>query len=210
MTEVRPQVNLLKLSLDVSHLPNAIHNISKIPSNTKWSSKCESVCTASFILRESGYVYQLFNKGHINVTKVRRFEDIEKAIDIIYCIIDIPQVIARDYTIDNIQATGRLKVYSRNKSLKYICDALSRMQKEINITKLSFEAERFPGAFIRYQDTKCRATVILFNSRRFVIIGVKTLNDVYKVHDWLQDCISRAIEDCKCQETCQLLALTRM
>ena len=150
MTEPRPQVNLLKLSLNVSHLPNAIYNISQIPSNAKWSFKCESVCTASFIIRESGYIYQLFKKGHINVTKVRSFEDIEKAIDIIYYIIGVPQVIAKDYIIDNIQATGRLKVYSKNKSLKYICDALSRMQKNINITKLSFEAERFPGAFIRY------------------------------------------------------------
>ena len=194
MALLRPQVNLIKLSLNVSHYPKAVENISNLTLDPKWRWFVESECTASYIFRhQSGFVYQLFKKGHINLTGVRKVEDIERAISIIYNIIGIPKIIASDYRIDNIQASGALNLNSRHKSLKTICDNLNSVKDECNIKKLSFESQRFPGAFIRYADERCRGTVILFNSRRFVLVGVKSLEDINTIHNWLEISIWKAV-----------------
>lgn len=146
MALVRPRVNLIKLSFNVSQVPNALENIAKVPIDTKWLWCTKSVGGSSFVLRHpSGFVFQLFKRGHINLTNVRRIKDIEKAINIIYDVIDIPKIKGKEYRIDNVQATGILNLNHKGSSLKKICDALSRMQEEFNITSLSFESQRFPG-----------------------------------------------------------------
>ena len=81
-------------------------------------------------------------RKHINLTNVRRIKDIEKAINIIYDVIDIPKIKGKEYRIDNVQATGILNLNHKGSSLKKICDALSRMQEEFNITSLSFESQK--------------------------------------------------------------------
>lgn len=104
MTLVRPKVHNIKLSLSVAHFPEAIKNISEIPNNPKYSWILENVCTASFILRnEKSVVYQVFKKGHINITGVKRSEDIDDAISYIYSLIGIPRLLHSVHNIDNIQ-----------------------------------------------------------------------------------------------------------
>lgn len=199
MALVRPRVNLIKLSLNVKHLPNALENIAKVSLDTKWLWCTQSVGRSSFVFRhhQTGFIYQLFKSGHINVTNVRKVEDIEKAISIIYAIIGIPKIIEKKYRIDNIQATGILNLNhkGRGSCLKNICDTLSRMQEECNITSLSYENQRFPGAFIKYNDGNVRCTIILFATRRFVFVGLKNLDSIQKIHDWLECTIWHAVQE---------------
>ena len=210
MALVRPKVNLIKLSLNISHLPNGIENISKLSRDPKWLWCRESACASSFVFRhESGFIYQIFKSGHINLTNVRRVQEIEKAIAIIYRIIGIPKILEKEFRIDNIQATGRLNLYTRDRSLKSICDRLSQLGSDCNIRNLSFEPQRFPGAFIKYQDGNVKATIILFNSRRFVLVGLNSLDSVNSIHDWLERCIWRATEESNLREA-GLPALMKM
>ena len=94
----------------MAHFPEAVKKISEIPKNPKYNWILESNCTASFILRnEEGVVYQIFRKGHINITGIKRAEDIEGAIFYIYSVIGISHVLHSLHQIDNIQG---LLVYS--------------------------------------------------------------------------------------------------
>ena len=198
MAVVRPQVNLLKLSLNVSDFyPKAVENISSLAKDPKYQWHCDHLTTASFVFRhQSGYIYQLFKKGHINLTNVRRFEDVHRAISIIFEIIDIPKIFASNYNIDNIQASGIINLRSANYSLKRVCDGLSQLKDECRVIKrLSFECQRFPGAFIKFQDGDCKGTILLFNSRKFVLVGLRRFEDINKIHDWLESSIWRAMQE---------------
>ena len=53
----------------------------------------------------------------------------------------------------------------------------------------------FAGAFIRYNDGSMRCTIILFASRRFVLVGLNSLDLVNKIHDWLEHTIWHALQE---------------
>ena len=84
---------------------------------------------------------------------------------------------------------------TRCKNLKNICDRLHSQKEEWNIHSINFEPHRFPAAFIKRGDRDIRATVLLFNSGKFVFVGLKRLEDVNKVHDWLEIAIWHATKD---------------
>ena len=196
MALLRPKIHLFKISLRVDHFPNIGQNISKLRNNPKYGWFIESKVKSSFIFRQlNGIIYQIFSNGHVNITGLRRQEDIAGALANLFSLLNIPKKSKIDFNIDNIQASGVLNLNTRNLSLKFICDSLDRKKSDCGIVSVKFEPSRFPGAFIKFLvNGSCKGTVLLFNSRKFVIVGLKKIVDKNIIHDALEQSIFKTTQ----------------
>ena len=196
MALLRPVVHLMKISLNVSKISNSERNILKLRNDYKYAWLIESKVKSSFILRQlNGIIYQIFTKGHVNITGIRRQQDIAGALADLFHLLNIPKKSKIRYNIDNIQVSGILNLNTSNFSLKFICDSLDKMKKQCGILSVKFEPSRFPGAFIKIAAKEsCKGTVLLFNSRKFVIVGLKHLHHKNIIHDVLEESIFKTTQ----------------
>ena len=152
----RPKVNLIKCSIKVGHIPSALEGIVNLKNNSLHKWFIESDRKASFIYRcaDNSLVFQIFYSGHINITGIPKELDITHAVSTVCELINVSKCLQEtiSYTIDNIQATGKLNLISQSKSLKELSDALNRMKLEGGwwISRITFDTNVFPAIIIKF------------------------------------------------------------
>lgn len=167
------EVRNIKISLKIGLLPlnNAI-NILTVK-NIQWKDHFNFI---SF--RTGGFTFVLFKPSktgysHLNITKIKRFEDISRPIDILK---DIFKCCIFNSKVDNIVATD---------NLQKIVD-LKEVTKNKIFENIKHNPEQFPGLFIKFSV----GTAILFHSGKFVVVGCRNIADV----QWISDTIYAAIQ----------------
>ena len=112
---------------------------------------------------------------HVNVTKLTKFLDIARSIEIIKNLIKFPKESTFTYKVDNLTAVGKFKT---NVNL------LQTIEK-CNIGLTRFNPEKFPGLFIK----SGKGTLILFSTGSFVIVGGKNLNGMNELVFDVKQCV---------------------
>lgn len=123
----------------------------------------------NFLVIRHEYTYILFktgknNNNHINITKIKHLENIDKAVENINHMLFECGFCEIYRKVDNITASVNIK-----KSV----DLLSLVSFFKN-EKISYNPEKFPGIFIKFSI----GTVILFHTGRCIIIGTKKTSDI--------------------------------
>ena len=118
------------------------------------------------VLREKDGVFIIFYTcGHVNVTGIKKFCNIPKAIKTFCLLLNIHKsLLTKAATIDNICLSGK---FSKNIVLKTLGERLK-------LTNIRFQYNRdfFPGAFCRIPEL---GTITVFSSGSYVIVGAKCL-----------------------------------
>lgn len=133
--------------------------------------------TSYFIIRWDRYVFSVYYSGHVNVTGLQRLSDVHKVYHYLKTILIINKLIK--FQVDNITYTSSIT----NSNLKYITSFTSFLQtieKHECVHTIKYSAQRFPGAFLKLK-TSSRATVILFASGKYNIVGCNTLKMLHDV-----------------------------
>ena len=137
----------------------------------------------------------IFFSGFINITGIAPTEDGEESeIAVLSDVLFLLSVILPvrepkklgdlSWSRDNYTASGHLnlcpKPFSR---LSAFLERLLERKKLFEVESISYDSQRFPGAFIKRVGG---GTVIVFNSAKFVIVGAKTREEIWRIHDWLE------------------------
>lgn len=124
----------------------------------------------NFLVFRNIYTFILFKskdkiRNHINVTNIKKLENIEEAISAITELLDIEKDDIFSTVIDNITAS-----FSVKKDFNFL-DILEKFKTLANIT---YNNEKFPGIFLKFQS----GTVIIFHTGKCILIGCKSLPDI--------------------------------
>lgn len=148
-----------------------------------WSDRIKKLCVkppnnSFFVLRDI-FVYTIFFKGHVNVTKIPSESVIDSAVNKICCeLMGLQRPLA--YKIDNITVSGQLTGCTFI-NLNDIGHSVQVCPK--NILKVNLNLEKFPGLFLRH----ILGTILLFDSRKFVFVGVKKIKHIKPLFNWLTE-----------------------
>ena len=134
----------------------------------------------------------MFTSGHINVTGLKKIEDVERALADIFPVLNIPKGTIIPYKIDNIQCSGQLNFKTHDLTLRQLCDGIDVVKEQYGIDSVTFEPSRFPGGFIKFASSVeadiPKGTVLLFGSGKFVIVGLRNIEHKNRIHDLLELC----------------------
>ena len=201
-TILRPKVNLIKCSIRVGHIPSALEGIVNLRNNNSHKWFIESDRKASYIYRcpDSSLVFQIFYSGHINITGIPKELEIASAVSSVCDLIKVSKCLQETvvYTIDNIQATGKLNLASQSKSLKELSDALNRMKLEEEwwISRINFDTNVFPAIIIKFtaafDNPQLCGTALIFNNRKFVLVGLRHVSSVNLCHNYIETIMHQA------------------
>ena len=135
----------------------------------------------NFIVIFNNYTYTIFkptvSTGHLhcNITKIRGFEDICKAIEILFAV--FPGAELEPYKVDNLTATT-------------VCDTkenLDQVFTNLNFKyRIKYNLQKFPALFIKYPAVKSYATVFIFSSGKVVCVGAKSQDQLKVISEWLK------------------------
>ena len=114
-----------------------------------------------------------YRENHVNITNVKSFHGIKDAISILSINLSIP-IKSIKFKIDCITATSTIV----NRKLD-----IEKFLINNRDLKTQFNQEKFPGLFVYVE--KC--TLILFNSGKIVIIGVKSFQDLQNTCNWIKN-----------------------
>jgi TATA-box binding protein (TBP) (component of TFIID and TFIIIB) len=176
-------VKNVKISVHLERERETLANIANLSKESDVGKRNDSF----FVLRRHGFVYTIFVTGHVNVTKIKCLEDVPTAVARICG--DLNARSAPRYTVDNITACGRVHLPARVLRLKTLCDYVSVHLTELEILTVSFDTQKFPGCFLK----TLRGTILLFNSGKFVFVGVRALPEIAKLEETLRRVVWRAI-----------------
>lgn len=200
MAICRPTINLIKLSLRVGHIPNALQGIKNLHDcdKYKWCIECDR--TASFYFRcpNSSQVLQFFYNGHINVTNISRDSDIPDAVSRVCSLIGIPSHLRESvsHTVDNVHASGRVNLDTGVWNLMELSHALNRIKKQYWIDRVTFETSKFPAIIVKFTNAfnnpTLSGTALIFNSKKFIFVGLRGVQYVSGCHDWLESTLHAA------------------
>ena len=133
-----------------------------------------------FIVREEKdkIVYSIFPRsGFVNITGVKNFDEIEKAVAIFNKKFK-QNISVADLTTDNSTASGRIADTDSSRDIqinlehiKFIIDT----EPDFGKLKASLSPANFPGIVIR---SKNCPTCLIFTSGRFIIVGAKRKQDI--------------------------------
>ena len=123
----------------------------------------------NFITFKGIFTYVLFKSSdqkvnHVNATKISSVDKITSCLEELANLLKTEVV---TYKVDNIISTTSL---SRPINLIDIV-------KKKKFKKVTYNSERFPGMFIRFD----QGTSIVFHSGNIVIVGCRTLDDIYSI-----------------------------
>lgn len=194
MALLRPKINLIKLSLKIGHIPGALEGIKRLHDNDKykWCIECDR--TASFYFRcpDSSQVLHFFYNGHVNVTNIPRDSEIASSVSRVCSLVGISSDLHEciEYTIDNIHASGRINLDTGVWNLMELSHALNRIKKQYWIDRVTFETSTFPAIIIKFSNAfdkpNLRGTALVFNSKKFILVGIKGVQYVSECHNWLE------------------------
>lgn len=123
----------------------------------------------NFIVVHEQYTYIIFKSGkslnnHINVTKIKLFEDIKNSQQLLFSkILKHLNSNIISYKIDNITAS-----YNLNRKINI--DTIIEIFK--NLCEVRYNNETFPGVFLKH----IHGTIIIFHSGKTILIGSKDLS----------------------------------
>jgi len=135
----------------------------------------------NYMVTKRKYTYIIFKKNlktvdnlsHINITNIQNLENLCDAINTLKTFDE--NAVTKNYTIDNITVSKNF--------FKFI-DFLSFFQKlpaDINIT---YNAETFPGVFLKFPNKL--GTAILFHTGKCVLLGCKSIKNIEEILDQLE------------------------
>jgi TATA-box binding protein (TBP) (component of TFIID and TFIIIB) len=125
--------------------------------------------TNNFYVIRNKFVYTVFTSGFLNITKIKSFEDINKAIKRICSIYEIAECDISNYSMDNISANG-----SFGKKLNLI-EVIKAVELSEGNFIPNYKPAYFPGATLKH--FKC-GSIIIFASGSFNIVGAKSREDI--------------------------------
>ena len=112
---------------------------------------------------------------HCKITKIRRFEDISRAIEILLTV--LPDAKLKAYTVDNLTATT-------------ICDTkknLDQLFTKLNLKyHIRYNLQKFPAIFIKFPPNTSYTTVFIFSSGKVVCVGAKSQGLLKVISGWLK------------------------
>ena len=194
MAVVRPVIHLIKVSFKVGHIPNAKQGIKDLHDSPKfkWYVECDK--TASFYFRcpDSSQVLHFFYNGHVNVTNIPRDTEIRTVVSKVCKLIGIPSHLHETvaYTVDNVHASGRINLDTGVWNLKELSHSLNRIKTEYWINRVTFETATFPAIIIKFSNVfdnpNLRGTALVFNTKKFILIGLRGVEYLPSCHDWLE------------------------
>lgn len=128
----------------------------------------------NFIVIKDNFVYTIFRPGknklnHINVTKIKSIDDIDKAIENLNFF--GLSIIKSSLNIDNITGSFNLK---KEVYLKKVIEIIQE-DEQFRTIKVSYNNEKFPGLFLKVKEI---GTIIIFYSGKVVFVGCKTLTNL--------------------------------
>lgn len=193
----RPHINNYKISLKLGEHIGICGKIRRLEQTEDARRSAQGLKqgkkeSSFFVLRElegcAQVVYNIFYRGHVNISKLTSLSQAQHACNVLCERLKVPQT---EFTVDNITASGKLNIGGGVSKLKQICDYLARFKRDCDIKSISFDTQKFPGAFAK-PSTRVKGTALIFNSGRFVLVGCKSKDDVTNLHDWLEVAIWRA------------------
>lgn len=127
----------------------------------------------NYITFKNKYSYVIFKTSkcgtnHVNVTKIEDFSHINESLTVLQRCCGVTVL---SHKVDNIIAT-----YSGLNTIN-LPDLV--IKNVFNCTK--YNPERFPGLFVKCED----GTVIIFHSGKLVIVGCKTLNEIWHLFNYV-------------------------
>lgn len=138
--------------------------------------------TSFFIIRHKHLVFSVYYSGHINVTGVKQYKDFFYAFHYLKKVLCI-QTLQR-FSVDNITFTSQISKQCITQFGSFI-DYLLTLESNNQVSTVKYSSQKFPGAFIKIK-TCTKATIILFSSGKYNIVGCNTLSDLKLVSQFMQ------------------------
>lgn len=123
----------------------------------------------NYIVIQSTYTYVMFKpnilnqSNHVNITKISKFGEIDKAKKYLGDLLKIE--ISEAHIVDNITVSTTLLH-------KCIPDYIISLFK--GLCKITFNQETFPGVFLKFSV----GTAIVFHTGKCILIGCKSIDDI--------------------------------
>lgn len=135
-----------------------------------------------FVLRQLGFVYVIFYTGHVNCTKLKTLDDVEKSKQLFLRLSVKCEV--TNCRIDNITASGKVSPGSRLNLFSF-CSFLKKEGIAHN-----FDPHKFPGLNFKLMSV----TFILFNSGKFILVGGKSVTRLHLIINVFSKYIEKFLE----------------
>ncbi len=130
----------------------------------------------NFIVFRNSYVFIIFTRGTVNITGIKRFEDIQDAVTNFCQTFQLTRDQISDYVIDNVSANGD---FGKRLDLIQLKNKINSEEGEKIIASSSYNTDYFPAAFCKSYSI---GTVLLFFSGKFNIVGAKSQEDVSRIY----------------------------
>lgn len=131
----------------------------------------------NFIVFRNSYVFIIFYKGAVNITGIKRFEDISDAIETFCESFCIDQQQITKHTVDNVSASGD---FGHEVNLYKLKKQINGQEDVANLfSSVSFNPNYFPAAFCK---TYSVGTILVFGGGKYNIVGAKCQQDVEKIY----------------------------
>lgn len=143
----------------------------------------------NFFVIKNKFSYVVFKKGknnltHVNITKIRKISHVKKSVRHFLKLSKSSKKQIYSKQIDNITVTGKLKIPVE------IIKFISRNNENSKIQKIKFNTQKFPGLFVKL---KTGENLTLFGSGSFIILGLKSSEQINSVLNLLNECIKNVM-----------------
>lgn len=142
----------------------------------------------NYIVIKNIFTYVFFKSGdnselnHLNITNIKSFERIDKAVDHFFeVLLQGLQIFEVYRRVDNISA-------SLNLNLKI--NLLNVVDFFKNICCVSYNTEKFPGVFLKFD----KGTVIIFHTGKCIFIGCKNISGLKCLRENIQMFVNTKIK----------------
>lgn len=175
-------VKNIKISVKATDPASAIGNIARL--RPGFVSKRKQ---SFFVLRPDEFVYCIYYSGHINVTGLKRLDDVRKSCLFLRRELSL-NILEGSAKIDNITSATEVqsdqyfnltRFVSQLAASAFYSTACSRCK----IVGLCYNKQVFPGAFIRTDI----GTILFFNTNKVVCVGTKTLRNTATLQLFARD-----------------------
>ena len=128
----------------------------------------------NFFVLKNKYTYTVFLKNNfVNVTGISNFDELQQVRKHLEKLL-LPDVyLFSDITVDNLTFSGLSSYVS--KSLRELQTSLRKKKAQVYFNSL-----RFPGLFVKFS---CKGRIIVFSSGKYVIVGVKTIQEANNIYN---------------------------
>ena len=174
-----------------------VHNVKiSLKLRTPYSSYCNEVISqnekikhkkfGNFLIVYHDFTYILFNTVndilHCNVTKIKKYNGIHLSKVQLRKL--FPQLSILSTKVDNICGTKNMRNNIKLETL--FQDLVNHTSNEF---KVSYNSQKFPGLFIKFQGNLLTGTLIVFKSGKINSVGLKRPNNFLELDKWINEWI---------------------